>query len=104
MAQRLKTDVVLMLTGVGNSFFQPPETATELVVQGMKEVAPVTTRNHPRDERCAEHSVLLCNVLKPMEFIILQIFNTNPIFSVRFILGQQHAPMYSGTKAILGTY
>ncbi len=41
MAQRLNTEVLLMLTGTGNTFFQTQATAEDLVVTAMKEVAPV---------------------------------------------------------------
>ena len=41
LAQRLKTEVILMLTGSANTFFQTQATAEELVVTALKEVAPV---------------------------------------------------------------
>ncbi|MCO6449537.1 MAG: sugar phosphate isomerase/epimerase [Caldilineales bacterium] len=41
LAQRLKTEVILMLTGTANTFFQTQATAEELVVTALKEVAPV---------------------------------------------------------------
>ncbi|MCP4168657.1 MAG: sugar phosphate isomerase/epimerase [Chloroflexi bacterium] len=41
LAARIRADCILVLTGVNNTFWQTPETARDLVVTAMKEVAPV---------------------------------------------------------------